>query len=85
MEFGDDIVRFNIFNAIKQLDYEPSIFQIEFLDILVQDAFSHMFEKNSLNKILKPKVKEFSKVAYFSRVVEFLKVENYERIQNSLK
>ena len=35
MEFGDDMVRFNIFNALKHLEEEHAIFKLKILDILV--------------------------------------------------
>lgn len=43
MEFGDSIVKFNIFDAMKHPMEEHSIFQIELLADLVDDTYPDMF------------------------------------------
>lgn len=43
MEFGDIIVKFNIFDAMKHPIGEHSVFHIELLYELVDDTYSELF------------------------------------------
>ena len=56
MEFGDNMVRFNIFDTLKHPEEEHAIFKLEILNILVQEAFPHLFMKNAINQTLQPKI-----------------------------
>ena len=75
MEFGDDVVRFNIFDASKHPEEEHAVFKLEILDILVQEAFPHMFLKNDMNQTLQPEILELPKVAELQESPEFIEPE----------
>ena len=76
IEFGDDVVKFNIINTIEHLEEWHSIFKLEILDILVKDNFSHMFQQNSLDKVFKPEIVKL--LAKILEVNEPKIVENQE-------
>ena len=78
MEFGDDVVRFNIFDALKHPDEEHVVFTLEILDILVQETLPYMFLKNFIDQTLEPKVVEFPELP---EVANSLKLNQHSSIQ----
>ena len=75
MEFGDDVVRFNIFDASKHPEEEHAVFKLEILDILVQEAFPHMFLKNDMSQTLQPEIPKLPKVPELQESPEFIEPE----------
>ena len=76
MKFGDNVVRFDIFNAIKHLKKEHSVFLIKIFDILVRENIPHMFQQISLGKVFQQEIaKPPTKV---SKVIELEFIENQD-------
>ena len=58
MEFRDNVVRFNIPDSLQHTNEDHSIFKIELLEFLVQEAMPKIISKQLVVKFFEPEIGE---------------------------
>ena len=58
MEFGDKVVRFNIPDSLQPTNEDHSIFKMEVLELLVQEALLSIINKQPFIEFLELEVRE---------------------------
>ena len=58
MEFGDNVVRFNIPDSLQHSSEDHVVFKTELLEFLVQEAMLEKIEKQPFTEFLEPKIRK---------------------------